>query len=253
VEVKNKGVTRMDALSIGDEVLVADGTYSKVYSFGHYAQTTKTNFLQIRTVSMGENHLLEISLEHLIYVHDDSTKKTPILPAKDLAVGDYLVTKSGWSPITTIRTVQRHGAFAPLTGTGDIVVNGVVASNYVYRDWLQNMVSGEMLHLLQHGAALPYRIFCCLVGCENETYDESTGFSPWVSFWFGIEQWQLRLNGILQAVFLLFLVVPSMCVMFMGKLLSTPWNTIIQFVAALVGVLVWNKKHQTCKTIKKAV
>jgi hypothetical protein len=251
VEVKDKRVMRMDALSIGDEVLTADGTYSKVYSFGHYAPTTKTNYLQILTENMDKNHPLEISHKHLIYVYDKSHKKAQVLPAENLVVGDYLVTVHGCSQITSIGVVQRQGAYAPLTATGDIVVNGVVASNYVSREWLPNLVSGKMLHLLQHGAALPYRIFCSLVGCENETYDETTGFSPWVSFWFSVEQWQLHLNGTLQAVFLSFLVVPAMCFVVMGKLLSAPSSAVIELVAALIGFLVWKKQKHL--TIKKAL
>lgn len=241
----------MDSLEIGDCILSSDGTCSKVYSFGHYAPTAKTNYLQVLTDSMDKNHPLEISQEHLIYVHDDSTNKTRVLPAKELAVGDHLVTEKGHSPIRSIHMVQRQGAYAPLTVTGDIIVNGVLASNYVSRDWLPNMASGQMLHLLQHGAVLPYRMFCSLVSCKNETYNELTGFSPWVNFWFGVEQWQLHLNGILQVVFLSLLVVPAMCVMFAGELLSAPLSTLVQLVAALVAILVWKKhkkkKHQSFK------
>jgi len=127
----------MDQLQIGDEVLTADGSYSKVYSFGHFSPKTKTSFLQIRTDSM--DYPLEISLEHLIYVQDKATKTTRLVSAGELKVGDNLVSELGLSSeILSIHSVQREGAYSPLTASGQLAVKGVLASSYVSRVWLKD-------------------------------------------------------------------------------------------------------------------
>ena len=79
VEVEGHGITRMDALKIGDSVLTADGTYSKVYSFGHFAPQDETEFLQIHLNSMNLQ-AVEITADHMLYVymtHVASSKRSP--------------------------------------------------------------------------------------------------------------------------------------------------------------------------------
>lgn len=68
VNVQGKGATCMDALTIGDSILTGSGTYSKVYSFGHFGP-------------------LEVSNDHLMYVYTKAMKKI-IVPAQDIQVGD---------------------------------------------------------------------------------------------------------------------------------------------------------------------
>ena len=228
----------MDALKIGDAVLTRDGTYSKVYSFGHFAPETLTKYLQIHTLN--NKTPLEISNNHLLYVFDGD-KHTRVVAAGEVKVGDTLLMENGIpAQVDSIRRVTRSGAYAPLTGTGEFVVDGFVASSYVSRDWVKNMVSGQTLHLLQHGAAFPFRVFCGLFGCEDETYDESTGYSPWISFWFGLEQWQLRLSTTLQLAFLLFVVAPiALVAVFAGKLLTSPTAMLFHVAAALICYSAW--------------
>jgi hypothetical protein len=243
--------TRMDELRIGDAVLTADGTYSKIYSFGHKDATAVTNYLQVETKSMNDNdHLLEITWEHLIYAQDKTTQKIHLVAAGDLQVGDYLVKgKQGTSEIVSIRSVQYQGAYSPLTVAGNLLVNGVAASNYVTREWVDktDLISYQTLHYLQHGATLPLRLYCHLKGgCKDETYDATTGFSPWVQFWYQVEQWQLGLWIALQVVFLLLLLVPASLVVFVGKLTdSASASTMAPHIAAaLVGYWLWKKtKH----------
>ena len=136
---------------------------------------------------------------------------------------------------------KRVGAYAPLTSSGDLLVNGVLVSNYVTREWLKDApgVTGSMLHYLQHGAVLPYRIYCSFKagGCEDETYEEKTGFSPWVQFWYRLEQWQLTVGGGLQEAFLGMLAVPAMLAVIVGKLLSSSFNAfLLQGAAVILGL-----------------
>lgn len=148
VQVQGRnGLTRMDQLKIGDKVLVQGDSYSTVYSFGHKAVQQVMAYLQVHSSNMGKDHLLEISANHLVCTQDEKAKV--LVPAKHLKVGDLLISERGPSEILSIRTVKRKRAYAPLTESGVIQVNGVAVSNYVSRRWLNDRVSGDTLHWLQ--------------------------------------------------------------------------------------------------------
>lgn len=243
VDVQGKGNVMMSSLQIGDYVQVYGGSYAQVYSFGHYNQETKTTFLQIQ---MGKDHPLEISANHLLYVKDEADTKARLLPAEKVKVGDYLVTEHGNSKqVTSIHKVQCLGFFAPHTKTGNILVSGVLASTYATRQGLLSKVPEQLLHWLQHGAAAPYRLYCSMIGgCQNETYDQSSGFSPYNMVWIHLEQWVMALPGILRVAFLLILATPLLlCSILLGMLLSSGSTILIvtDLVAALIGFfLIWN-------------
>jgi len=241
VMVEGKGVTQMDALQIGDSVLTANGSFSKVYSFGHKASSFKTSYLQVFSASMEQGHPLEISPEHMIYIQEADKNDAELVAAGDLQVGNSLVTKEGLSSeIMWIHKVERQGVYSPLTESGNLLVNGVLASSYVSRVWLKEYVSGDTLHAFQHSATLPVRLLCGVVDCGTETYNETTGFSTWVQFWFDVEQWMLSLPVFLQVSFLLLLVVPSTLIMLFGKVLVMPaYSLLVHALVAAVGYFVW--------------
>merc|ERR1711920_1058180 len=99
------------------------------------------------------------------------------VPAQDVQVGDALLLLGETSVTTTrihsIRTVSRRGAFAPFTKSGTIVVNGVVASNYIaYNDcW-----GVAQQQFLAHSYATLVRHLSSYYG--KETYTEQ-GISTW--------------------------------------------------------------------------
>ena len=86
VRVQDKGTTRMDQLEIGDMVLAKDGTYTRVYSFGHLDRQRNNEFFRITTVSQHEP--LEITADHLLFVEN----QVGLVPARQIQVGDVLVT-----------------------------------------------------------------------------------------------------------------------------------------------------------------
>jgi len=228
----------MDKLRVGDFVLSAQGTYSKVYSFGHFSPEEETEYIQIKVTGNGAP--LEISAEHLIYFYSKNEKS--LVPAGDIKVGDSLVTnQNNAAKVLSIRKVHHRGAYSPLTTAGNIVVNDVIASVYVNRPWLNDKVTGQTLHWLQHGAAVPYSVYCAGIGgCQGEIYDKLTGFSPWVMFWYRLEQWQLGLHSALQAVFLFLLVVPALLAVIVGKVFSeSPAWFVTHFIMAVVTFVAW--------------
>jgi len=159
------------------------------YSFGHFAPKVVTEFLQIHTnATQQRQQPLEITKDHLLFAHDKNGK-TSTVPAGDVKVGDFLVSgnQQGQSSaaaqvVVSIQKVQRSGAYAPFTTSGDIVVNGVAASNYIaFPPAFQDYLSHHQQHWIQHAAFTPYRLHCGLYGCETETYDDNTGLSKAVA------------------------------------------------------------------------
>lgn len=140
---------------------------------------------------------LEITGEHLVCtVGSGKTKSLPkLIPAREIQVGDgLLVQKLGLATTNTtgaivkkITKVQRDGIYAPFTNSGDIVVNGAVASNYfALPSIFQLLLSFDQQHWLQHGVHSLYRLKCKVMGCEDEKYYADSGVSPAVWIWMPI-------------------------------------------------------------------
>ncbi|XP_024537580.1 warthog protein 6 [Selaginella moellendorffii] len=117
----------MKELKIGDKVAVGKNSFSDIYAFGHKDLDVVSEFVQVKT----EANTLELTAGHFVPVN---TKGEIIYKrAADLKVGDSLSTISGASPITEISKVDKLGLYNPLTLSGNILVNNVVAS--VHSEW----------------------------------------------------------------------------------------------------------------------
>ena len=194
VTTRDDGVKRMDQLEIGDMVLTKEGTYDKVYSFGHLDRDRKTEFLHI--LSDGVHHApLEITADHLVLV--DSLG---FVPAGQVKPGDRLVSTSSTTTtsdtgtavvVLSVHKVQRHGMYAPFTTSGTIVVNGLIASNYIaLPPVFQSHISFGEQHAWQHVAYTPYRVYCSwVVNCRDEKRHDATGLSNAVTVWLPLLHW----------------------------------------------------------------
>jgi len=122
-------------LSVGDKVLVDHQNtlaYEPVLSFIHRISAGKdANFLIIEH-TRGK---LRVSSNHVIFVNSKDGRSEKL--ASDIKVDDEIFAIGSEEAITTpskvtsIRTASNaNGMFAPLTPSGSIVVDGVVASNY---------------------------------------------------------------------------------------------------------------------------
>ena len=179
VHVEKKGWKSISQIKIGDKVLVHGGKYSQVYSFGHRNAMENADFLQIH--SKDTRNPIEISSDHLILMGGEHW-----VPAADLRVGDMLTTGDGsGTTISRIERVTRKGVFAPFTASGSIVVDDVVASNYVTfqrSEYLRigNVETPLTFHWLGYIFETVHRLACNVAACEEETYTDS-GISHWVS------------------------------------------------------------------------
>lgn len=160
----------MKELQVGDYVESGVGEFTKVYSFAHLNRDIKAMFLQIATNSTSSTGQLEISPDHLLVANGQ------YVGAGQLRVGDELIGAEGQTIVVEgISVIQRKGLFAPLTHSGDLMVNGVKVSNYVN---IGNFSSVNDWHYTSHMVMSPIRLFCHLTPtcCKSETHD-SFGYS----------------------------------------------------------------------------
>jgi len=240
VDVFGKGAKRMDELDVGDEVLSAHGTYTQVYSFGHLDADLLTEFVQIHT---SKKQPLEVTVDHLLYVYNDTTERERLIPAGQVTIGDLLVTSEGAAParVQSVRMIQSQGIYAPFTSTGEIVVNGIVTSNYVaLPPCFQRHLSYNQQHWVQHVTYTSYRLYCLAVECKQETRD-SLGFPVGVKMWLPLLEWLEVQEHVLPA-FLYFVAWPCLYVLWLfEKVILNPIHT----VAALLGYyFLWTRRYK---------
>lgn len=215
VEVAGVGAVRMDSLKIGDSILTSNKSFSKVYSFGHYSPEEEQDVIEIFATNMKK--ALEISGNHMLYVNGS------LAPALSVKIGDILVSSSGSDAVVkSVRTLTGvKGIYAPHTVDGTLVVNGVVASNYVALPALDG-TSFEFQATLQHAAMSPYRLYCSLVGCQNESYN-TNGLPVAVNVW-----------------------IPVL------EALSWILSNVSTVAVAMIGVYVYNQSVKATATVEKA-
>ena len=238
VDVQGQGTTRMDALKVGDAVLTADGTYSEVYSYGHFAPERKVEYLQIQTDVSRQNQQppLEISAEHLLYANGQ------LVPASKVKVGDALqestttATAATTQVVVSLRKVTRRGAYAPFTKSGNLVVNGVVASSYVaFPSAFESYLSHPQQNWMQHAALQPIRAFCAAFGCADESHDQDTGYTQPVMLWMRILVLAQHINSpIFMTGFLYLFALPTLWL----------FLNMSHVAAALLGYYVWKKTNK---------
>uniref|UniRef100_A0A914CPS4 Uncharacterized protein n=1 Tax=Acrobeloides nanus TaxID=290746 RepID=A0A914CPS4_9BILA len=130
------GHKRMDELELGDMVLSIEEafiTYSPVVMFLHKKSEEKAVYRQFVT---DEGKTLKLTDYHLIYATDcKPNERLRLTHAKDVQLGQciYVVESEHGAilksnKVVEISKVEETGIYAPLTSTGDIIVNNVLAS-----------------------------------------------------------------------------------------------------------------------------
>ncbi|CAF0894546.1 unnamed protein product [Adineta steineri] len=157
------GTTKpLSHIRIGDKVLVNQhNIYEPILSFIHAKPDGLFSFLAIQVQSTKSNlsSTIFVSPNHLIFDFDSGKA----LFAGKFRVGDRVqfIENNEIVPgkIINIELTKQEGYYAPLTSSGRIVVNGVVASNYatvsnhelahqvmgIYRWWI-DLFGGSLLN-----------------------------------------------------------------------------------------------------------
>lgn len=172
------GATKpMRDLRPGDRVLTsaaANGrgplVFSPVLSFLDRQPGAAKTFYVIGTRA-GLN--ITLTAAHLIFVtdcsplaetHEDSKRELRTVFASEVQPGQCVLTarsKAALSAVTFVEEQSGSGLYAPVTGSGSIVVNGVLASCYAALD----------SHRLAHWVLAPLRFFYSLMGPSEAQSD----------------------------------------------------------------------------------
>ncbi|RWS09179.1 sonic hedgehog protein A-like protein [Dinothrombium tinctorium] len=160
--ITSSGPKRIDQLEIGESVLTVDSrgnvVLSEVIMFLDRDSNFKRLYYNIETESGAKIALTE---SHLLFISDAASNFESIgepVFARDVRVGQYLYKivdrkTVKLEKIVNINSTVELGAYAPLTGEGTILVNGVLASCYAVID------DQKLAHL----SFLPYRMWNNLI------------------------------------------------------------------------------------------
>ena len=218
VNVKSKGTISMKDLQLGDQVLVAQGKYEKVYSFGHRHESIEADFLQFLPSG------LEISEDHMVKVGNRH------VPAHAVQVGDHLESGSGdWILVEEIKTILRRGMYAPFTMSGTIVVSNVKASSYIaFQESETLMIGGVATPMryqwMAHLSQAPRRLYARVFGVvTNEQYLPESGISSSVQGPLDAWEWYLDQNAFVMVMLLVPAVLCLMVFSAMDAFLALFW------------------------------
>ncbi|XP_064603757.1 desert hedgehog protein B-like [Liolophura sinensis] len=162
----------MSALKVGQKVLTVneDGTpsYTEVLTFLKRHPRTDAVYWNIRT----DKSNIRMTPRHIVFTSasNDTATRQPRF-AHDVSVGDYLFSASS-SNITSSKVLEitsqiMTGVYVPLTETGTLVVDELLASCYSSVD-----------HYIAHAFVTPIRWFPSLFRFHGEDY----GMPGYVSF-----------------------------------------------------------------------
>ena len=132
----------MKDVSVNDLVQTSCG-FEPVIGFLHQSASLQGSFLRVSHTAGS----LTLTAEHLVFLADGSSKT-----AAEVRVGDVLSGAVNME-VQAISAVQEKGFYAPLTASGTIVVDDVMASNYA-------APTAAVSHSLAHLAVSPFRWIC---------------------------------------------------------------------------------------------
>jgi len=149
VQLRDGKTKTMAQLTVGDEVLVANGEFSEVYMFSHRYEDSENTFVQLTTRASS----LKLSADHYLYVNGR------LATAATVKIGDVLVGADGKDVVVeAVNTTRATGLYNPHTMHGDIVVNGIKTSTYT------KAVSPALAHAALWPVRLAYSLGQDIVG-----------------------------------------------------------------------------------------
>ena len=117
--------------------------------------TTTASFLELTT----ENSSSVVLTAHHFLMSTPGLDEDPQMKrADEVAQGDFLLTSTGLEKVASIARVTRQGYGSPLTMSGDLLVNGVLSSNYAHAP----------SHSIAHLWMTPFRWFDLLSNSDTK-------------------------------------------------------------------------------------
>ena len=173
IRLENGSVATMDQLKVGDRVQVvyADGSigYDDIYLMTHNDPAWSATYVKVELAS-GQS--LTLSPRHFVPVSEAGSAwgEHVLKGANELAVGSVVWHRDAQgviqsSKVTHVDWVVANGAFNPMTASGTVVVDGIVAS--AHSDWfLDGVVSAEIQGHVYQAILAPVRLAYDLIGPE---------------------------------------------------------------------------------------
>jgi len=228
VQVQNKGAVTMFDLQLGDRVKVNtnnnNDSFEPIYSFGHKDSTVSANYLRITTTTTSSQPL-ELSKDHMLVIEKEG-KQHHYVPASSIEVGDVLLVvassdndesitnTNSAATVIRIESVTRKGAFAPFTPSGTIVVNDILASNYIAYQGSEYLRITSLFTFsyqwLAHSFTSIHRLVLKLGLTTTEaaeSYNADNGISVWVETPHRLFSWALSQQHYMIAVPLLLIAI----------------------------------------------
>jgi Hint module len=139
--VESVGVTSLSDIRIGDRVLAADAAgrtfYSDVVFVPHGPNKDSALFVHITTA---DGHDIKMTKSHILPSGVcDTSSSLPLVYAKDVNVGDCIMTVSGQERVSTVEVVSGQGLYTIVTKAENVVVNGIIASPFAVNHMMANM------------------------------------------------------------------------------------------------------------------
>jgi len=162
-----------------------------IYMFGHADSTVMSQYYQLH-LSSGKT----ISLSATHFIHTAESWKTPFAESelkygRDVVVGDWLWEADVMSQVTHRSVKTMAGLYNPYTQSGNIIVDGVVASSH--SEWfLDSQMPASMIQYLpamyQHVLGFNRLLFWTtgsygaeLLGLANPSTSADFWINNWVS------------------------------------------------------------------------
>ena len=172
VRLEDGSTRTMADLRLGDRVQVAraDGSlgFAEIYLQTHKDALSAAPFVEL---ALASGRTLRLSPRHFIPTGPSFADAT-VKAAEELRVGDLVWSQAGdgmaADPVVAARTRVDVGLYNPLTMTGTIVVDGVVAS--AHSDWfLDGIVSPHAQAAVYQAILAPVRLAYRVIGPEAMT------------------------------------------------------------------------------------
>eukprot|EP00929_Paragymnodinium_shiwhaense_P094781 TRINITY_DN5556_c0_g1_i1.p1 TRINITY_DN5556_c0_g1~~TRINITY_DN5556_c0_g1_i1.p1 ORF type:complete len:401 (+),score=60.20 TRINITY_DN5556_c0_g1_i1:151-1203(+) len=159
VEVKGKGRRALRQLELGEEVLVSRSggvlAFEPVHGYVHTLREPAAGYVSLEH-TYGE---LRLSANHMLFVtSQDGTTATKV--AGEVQVGDVMALSQDAAVARVLAlqdTSDASDMYAPLTGSGTLIVDGVVASAYAAT--MHGSFSVQQQHAAFHASFFLARVY----------------------------------------------------------------------------------------------
>jgi len=163
VNMEGVGAVPLGTVKVGDRILVERSgqlVHEPVLAFLHAVRKGSGDEMPYLTVTHGRGEF-RASSTHLVFVLSKDKGRVS-KTVNELEIGDQLLVASSISeiPLVSSRVVGIHrssgtlGMFAPLTASGTIIIDGVVASNYASPSH-----NKHLSHHYAHAFLFPVRVY----------------------------------------------------------------------------------------------